>query len=241
MSWRPRAVLIDAGGTLFHLARTVGQIYAEVASRYGTNADAARLQQRFQVVWERRSARIPGTSGAIADRDQEKAWWREVVHEVFAPEGGVENFDVFFNELHELFVEPGLWQLYPEVQPVLRRLREARLKVAIVSNWDSRLETLCRRLNIYDHFDTIVASATVGASKPDQKIFELALARLDVCPADAMHVGDSWRDDVWGAFQHGLTPVWLRRDGRRDPLPIIAEHAVRVARDLDEATGWVLS
>lgn len=240
MSWRPRAVLLDAGGTLFHLARTVGQIYAEVASRYGKTTDAVRLQQRFRVVWERRSASVPG-SQAIADRDQEKAWWREIVREVFAPEGGVDNFNVFFNELHELFVEPGLWQLYPEVQPVLRRLREARLKVAIVSNWDSRLETLCRRLNIYDQFDVIVASATAGASKPDRKIFELALAKLDVRPAEAIHVGDSWRDDVWGAFQHGLTPVWLKRDGPQDPVPIIAEHAVRVARDLDEATGWVLS
>lgn len=240
MSWRPRAVLLDAGGTLFHLARTVGQIYAEVASRYGTTADAGQLQQRFQVVWGRRSASVPGTE-TIADRDQEKAWWREVVREVFAPEGGVRDFDLFFNELHELFVEPGLWRLYPEVQPILRRLREARLKLAIVSNWDSRLETLCQRLNIYDQFDVIVASATAGASKPDQKIFALALAKLDVRPADAMHVGDSWRDDVWGAFQHGLTPVWLKREGHQAPAPIIAEHTVRVASDLDEATGWVLS
>ncbi len=237
--------MLDAGGTLFHLARPVGHIYAEVASRYGSVADGEQLQQRFQLVWENRSATIPG-SASVATPEEERTWWREVVWEVFEPESGIKHFDRFFTELHELFAQPQLWRLYPEVPGTLRRLREAGLKLAIVSNWDSRLEKLCRSIGIDEPFDCIVASAVAGSSKPSPKIFELALAKLGVSPEEAMHVGDSWRDDVWGAFQLGLTPVWLRRQWLKgeegeEERPVIEGHRVMVAASLDEAVGLVIS
>ena len=48
-----------------------------------------------------------------------------------------------------------------------------------------------------------MTSAEAGAPKPDPAIFRLALARLEVEPARALHVGDS-HADAEGARAAGM-------------------------------------
>jgi FMN phosphatase YigB (HAD superfamily) len=45
-------------------------------------------------------------------------------------------------------------------------------------------------------FDTIIISEEVGFSKPDKRIFELALHKLNVQPEDALFVGDDLEKDI---------------------------------------------
>jgi putative hydrolase of the HAD superfamily len=101
--------------------------------------------------------------------------------------------------------------------------------VAVVSNWDVSLGAVLDRLGV--SVDAVVASAAVGAAKPDPAIFAAALDRLGVAPADAVHVGDSLEHDVAGARASGLRAVLLRRDGGRGPadVPVIASLAELVA------------
>lgn len=42
--------------------------------------------------------------------------------------------------------------------------------------------------NLNNYFDTIIISEEVGLSKPDKRIFELALNKLDVQPEDVLFV-----------------------------------------------------
>jgi len=242
---RKRAVLLDAGGTLFRLKRPVGDVYAETAARYGVRADPGKVQDSYVRVWNRRSASIP--VGAAARPDNEKTWWKELVREVFLPSGGVPDFDRFFDELNSLFVKPDLWELFPEVPGTIARLRSAGLRLAIVSNWDSNLETLCKNLGIDGSFDVIAASSVVGVSKPDPRIFQHVLSLLGVKPDEAVHVGDTLRDDVWGARASSVTPVWLRRPGTKaaesgpESGANPGEPGVRVIASLAEIVDLVLS
>jgi FMN phosphatase YigB (HAD superfamily) len=48
----------------------------------------------------------------------------------------------------------------------------------------------------------------VGAEKPSPVIFEAAVSQLGVSPAEAVHVGDDRRNDVWGGRDAGVT-AWL--------------------------------
>jgi putative hydrolase of the HAD superfamily len=59
----------------------------------------------------------------------------------------------------------------------------------------------------------VVASAVVGAAKPEPALFEAAL-ELAGCPAErALHVGDSVSKDVAGAEGAGVAAVLLDREG----------------------------
>jgi putative hydrolase of the HAD superfamily len=90
-------------------------------------------------------------------------------------------------------------------------------------------------LEIADFFDTVTISSLAHAAKPSPRIFELALAQHAVDPGEAMHVGDSVRDDVEGATKAGLHAVLLARGGTPVPPGIQAIHT------LDELVPLVAS
>ena len=73
----------------------------------------------------------------------------------------------------------------------------------MVANWDASLPKTLHRLGVDGLFETIVTSAAAGMAKPDPRIFELALERLRVRPARALHVGDDPRDEE-GARRTGM-------------------------------------
>ena len=67
--------------------------------------------------------------------------------------------------------------------------------------------------------DVAVGSRTHGRTKPHASIFEAALRRLEVAPADAAMVGDSPADDVAGARALGMRAILLDREGRYPDEP----------------------
>ena len=126
-------------------------------------------------------------------------------------------FEEFFEELFDLFARPATWCIFEDVAPVLDTLRRMGVRLAVVSNWDSRLDTLLRRLGLRDRFEFVLTSARAGYRKPDPRIFQLALDKLGL-PADAVaYVGDSYEDDFVGAKQAGIMPVLIDREGWNPP------------------------
>lgn len=65
--------------------------------------------------------------------------------------------------------------------------------------------------------DELIASEDVGVSKPERRIFEIALARARVAPEATIMVGDSWANDVIGAREAGLRAIWFNPDRRAQP------------------------
>ena len=88
---------------------------------------------------------------------------------------------------------------------------------------------MMRGLGIDRLFDTVTISSMARAAKPASKIFKLALEKHAVDPDEAMHVGDSVRDDVEGATKAGLTGVLLDRSGRSQTS---SGHVIRTLEEL---------
>lgn len=65
--------------------------------------------------------------------------------------------------------------------------------------------------------DVVVVSGDEGISKPDPRIFHVALDRLGVAAADAVMVGDSWTADITGAARAGIRAIWFNPLQR--PMP----------------------
>jgi putative hydrolase of the HAD superfamily len=86
-----------------------------------------------------------------------------------------------------------------------------------------------RGLGIERFFDTVTIASLARAAKPAPQIFEIALEKHAVDPDEALHVGDSVRDDVEGATKAGLTGVLLDRVGRSQAS---SRHVIRTLEEL---------
>ncbi len=79
--------------------------------------------------------------------------------------------------------------LQDEMLELIRDLRGAGVRTGLLSNsWGAR-DGYPRHL-FGDLFDDVVISAEVGMRKPEQRIFDLAVTRLGVTPAEAVFVDD---------------------------------------------------
>jgi putative hydrolase of the HAD superfamily len=70
------------------------------------------------------------------------------------------------------------------------------------------------------------------ASKPDRRIFDLALRRLGVRPAEAVFVGDHPEIDIRGAQDADMRAIW-----KRDDYWGCCPFADAVIEELDELPG----
>lgn len=216
---QPRAVFLDAAGTLFESVRPVAVTYAEMAQRYGKNVPFEEVSRRFRHCFATAPAMaFPGSEGQGL-RALERAWWHDVVRRVFEPAGPFPRFDDYFAELFAYFARADSWELYDDARPTLDALRSRGLILVMISNFDSRVLDIIRGLGIADCFDSVFISSSAGFAKPDAGIFHLALERHGITADEAMHVGDSPETDVEGALNAGVRPVLLDRRGDADHDP----------------------
>ena len=71
--------------------------------------------------------------------------------------------------------------------------------------------------------DAIVISEEVGVTKPDPRIFRIALEALGRPAAEAVMIGDAWQNDIEGARSAGIRPVWFNRFGAPSPDRTVVE------------------
>lgn len=118
-------------------------------------------------------------------------------------------------------------EVFPEVRPALTALGE-RFNVIAVTNGNANLETIGLR----DLFDDVVAAASVGAAKPSQAIFDVAVDAGGAGHHETLHVGDHPEADVVGANEAGLRSVWVNRN--RDDWPQHLQRPDAIVRDVGE-------
>ncbi len=103
--------------------------------------------------------------------------------------------------------------LFDDVIPAFKVLKGRKLALGVLSNLRMDTDSLCRSLGLDSYLDFFLTSSDAGAEKPHPPIFKAALARAEVEPAEALHVGDQYQSDVLGAQAVGIRPVLLDRDG----------------------------
>jgi len=122
---------------------------------------------------------------------------------------------------------------------VLTVLRQ-RYALGVISNFYGNVATLCQECGLADLCAVIIDSAQVGVSKPEQRIFTLALEQLGRAPHTAAYVGDSFERDVIGAKTAGLHTIWLRGlEPRPCPDPSMVNATITTLEELPTVLAWL--
>ena len=180
-----KAIIFDLGGVLLRTADFAPR--ERLATRLGMNR--YKLEEFI----------FGGESGERAQRGEisvQEHWenlWRQIN---YSPAEFTALLDEFFaeDEIDHRLID------------YVRKLHQT-YKTALLSNaWDDLRQVIAEKWHFEDAFDTMIISAEVRLAKPDPRIFQLALARLEVEANQSIFVDDMKRN-VEGAQAVGLQAV----------------------------------
>ena len=199
-------VLFDAFGTLVRLEPPGPRLRAELKRLAGIDVteDAAAAAFRAEIAYYR-DHHLEGSD------ERSLSELRDRCAGVLAASLELEGMDR--GALREAMLTSIRFSAHPDAAPALRELRTRGLRLIVVSNWDHSLPEVLREAGLLPLIDGVVASATVGAAKPDAEPFSAGLELARSAPAHALHVGDSLEHDVLGARAAGIHAVLLERGG----------------------------
>ena len=201
-----RAVLFDVDFTLCRPGPELSsERYARIAARHGVALDTTCYD-------DAREAAVLNLKRHPELLHDESIWHR-FTEEIFVHMGGPEAIaNECATEIEAAWGVSENFELYEDVLPVLDELRQAALKIAVVSNGIRDLTAFVAHHQL--QVDAIVDSRSHGRVKPHPTIFRAALERLGVGPADAVMVGDSIEEDIEGALALGMRAILIDREDR---------------------------
>src|SRR5688500_3915926 len=196
-----RAVTFDVGGTLMAPWPSVGHVYARVATAHiGFSADPERITRQFVNAWRSRG-----------EFDYSRKGWFDLVRHSF--HGVAEVTETLFTALYDSFSTHDAWRVYDDVVPCFEALQKGGIRLAVISNWDTRLKATLKSVRLYDYFEVITVSGEYGHNKPAREIFDCTALAFALPPNEILHIGDSHREDYLGALNAGFAAVHLDREG----------------------------
>ncbi len=163
-----RAVFFDLGGVI-------------VRTEY--QAPRQRLAEQFGMDYEDIEKIVFGNSSsarASVGEITEEEHWQHVMKTLKLPpsEAGRVKREFFAGDV----IDRTLLEYLRSLKP--------KYKVGAISNAWNGLRAFIEREKFADVFDAIIISAEVGAAKPSEKIYRIALEQLQVKPKEAVFVDD---------------------------------------------------
>lgn len=205
-----RAVLLDALGTLIGFDPPWPALQRELRERFALEvslADAKRAM-KAEIAYYREHHDEAVDRASLARLRRACA---AVLRDALPPPAAALGLE----PLTEALLAAVRFRAFPDAPAALRGLRARGAALVVVSNWDVSLHDALEQTGLTPLLDAALSSAEVGAAKPDRAIFRRALAVAGVDAHEAVHVGDSWREDVEGARGAGIRPLLVARDGPR--------------------------
>jgi FMN phosphatase YigB (HAD superfamily) len=215
-----RAVLFDFAGTLFSplpadiwVAGAAGDIGLEL-----TGNDVASLAERCL------AAGLPGApypssvpdhvASAYAERDLSPVAHRTAYVELLR--GAVGGYPGLAEAIYGLVLEPRGWLPYPDARGVVDTLIARDVRVGLISNVGFDIRPILRHHGFEELARRCTLSFEHQVTKPDPRIFRIALDMLGTEPAATLMVGDHLEADGAAAELGIHSLVWPMSPPGRD-------------------------
>lgn len=210
---RLRLLTWDVKDTLLRLRHPIGENYSALAQVHGVQVRPEALTKSFHQAYKVQSKHFPnyGLSKGLSS----KQWWADVVKQTFRLAGVHEDrlLTSIAESLYREYCSAQTWELLPGARETLGQCRQLGIRMAVISNFDMRLEKILSHCNLRHHFDFVLTSEEAGFAKPDLRIFQRALHISGVAPQQAAHVGDSYVKDYRAARDAGMHSFLLTAAG----------------------------
>jgi FMN phosphatase YigB (HAD superfamily) len=218
----PKGVTFDCAQTLLNVKWSPTACVTDVATRidFPVTEDEAKL---FAKLLGRARADYVSVN-LTRDPSALQSFWRRRYEEWLTSIGRPISWATTFVAGAEslAYGEPFWFRPFSDVVPCLEGLSDLGIRLAVVSNWDISLHRVLRSLALDRYFETVIASLEEGPEKPDPRLFDIALARLQLEPNDVVHVGDLPIDDIEGATGAGIRAILLDRTHEHPEVPSIS-------------------
>ncbi|MCG8490437.1 MAG: haloacid dehalogenase type II [Sneathiellales bacterium] len=194
-----KACVFDAYGTLFDVNAAARHKQDALGEKWEMVSEIWRTKQ-LQYTWLR------------SLQDNYVEFWQVTEQ---ALEFALQTAEISDNQLKKELMELYLQlDAYPEVAEVLKSLKAAGIKTAILSNGSpAMLQSAVENAGIAESLDAVLSVDDLGVYKPHPSVYQLAVDKLDVA---ARHVSfqssNGW--DAYSARDFGFNVLWCNRFGQ---------------------------
>ena len=192
-----QAIFFDLDDTLLDRNKAVDKMFLIILDKYYdeiTDGEKNKMLKRFKDY----------DSRAYGQND--KAFVLEAFFNEFPPIERIQR-----NALQKFWNEhfPMCFSINENVLHLVNAIKE-QVKVAIITNGSTQRQyAKISNTNLHCCFDSIFISEEVGISKPDKRIFEFALNKLNVKPEATLFVGDDLEKDIGGCQNANVKGIWF--------------------------------
>jgi len=191
-----KACIFDAYGTLFDVNAACRELSKEVGDNWEKLASLWRLRQ-VEYTWLRNSM------------DEYIDFWQITSDALdYAMETlGIENDDLR-EELLNLYLK---LEAYPEVNDILKKLKQRGLKTGILSNGSMKmLNSAVDNANIREYLDEILSVEDCKIYKPSSKVYDLVKIKMQISKENVLFFSsNAW--DMHAASNYGFKTIWVNR------------------------------
>ena len=191
-----KAIIFDAYGTLFDVNSAAEKCKGKIGNKWENFANYWRTTQ-LEYTWLRSLMKKHKDFWQITEDSLDKSM------KVFNIDNSMKN------ELLNLYK---VLSTFPEVDEVLKKLKEKKYKIAILSNGTpSLINELVKSNNLDNMFDDIFSIEQVGIYKPDAKVYNIPIQKYKIKNDEIVFLSaNTW--DISGGGNYGYNAVWVNRN-----------------------------
>ena len=191
-----KAIIFDAYGTLFDVNSAAEKCKGKIGNKWESFANYWRTTQ-LEYTWLRSLMKKHKDFWQITEDSLDKSM------KVFNIDNSMKN------ELLNLYK---VLSTFPEVNEVLKKLKEKKYKIAILSNGTpSLINELVKSNNLDNMFDDIFSIEQVKVYKPDTKVYNIPIQKYKIQNDEVVFLSaNTW--DISGGGNFGYNAVWVNRN-----------------------------
>lgn len=111
-----------------------------------------------------------------------------------------------------------LIHLLPDSTRTLERLKDMKMRMVLITNGNAKGQrNKIKRFFLEGYFEFCLIEEELGFGKPDMRVFELALEKLELNTGEVCMVGDNLVWNIQAPQRLGIYSIW--NDYRRGGLP----------------------
>ncbi len=201
-------VWFDVGYTLLYMQRE--KTYQQALKECGYHVSLDNIEREFHLTDKLFMREYPGIF--LKAREEYMPKYLGILNDRLGLNLDVPDLDLRWENIKRQTAH--YWLPFSGVREVLAELKKRSIGRGIISNWDQTAREVLTAGGLIEFFDHLVISCEVDCTKPDKRIFEIALQQAGVSASDCIYIGDNYYDDALGSRKVGMNALVINRFGK---------------------------